>query len=411
MNAIKLIFLSLLVLIGNAARVRGEESPTDLNPALLYYQAFLRVSEVPGEDRDYLYSSNQWRGRELPERFGRLISGYDMPFARLRQAAKSTVPCDWGIDMSPGPGTLLMHLPRCKNIAVMVPLRVMWDLQNNRESDARDDLLATFALGRNASRDGTLIGVLVQFAIEHIVLATVAENFHRFSPETLRQLGDGFDASPPQGTVAASLVSEKTNFHDWFERKILEWQKENPGNDAEVMVAISNVVSGSDQTQQWQEISKAAGGTSGGILKLVHDEEPFYQRLLAIMASPPQEFEAQEQQFEDDVHQASNPLLSLMVTGVVKSRTKEFESRAKLAMVRAAIEYKLHGQQSLQAVSDPMGEGPFKFQRFVFQGVDRGFELQSGYSGPRSPFAMIFVETEGPPFVVDGVKAGQPPAP
>ena len=50
-------------------------------------------------------------------------------------------------------------------------------------------------------------------------------------------------------------------------------------------------------------------------------------------------------------------------------------------MVHAAVEYKLHGESGLKSVMDPFGNGPFTFQRFVFKGVDRGFELKSAYAG------------------------------
>ena len=48
------------------------------------------------------------------------------------------------------------------------------------------------------------------------------------------------------------------------------------------------------------------------------------------------------------------------------------------------------------------GTALLQFQRFVFQGVDRGFELKSAYAGRGYPEAMIFVEKDGPPFYVDG---------
>jgi hypothetical protein len=49
-----------------------------------------------------------------------------------------------------------------------------------------------------------------------------------------------------------------------------------------------------------------------------------------------------------------------------------------------------------------LGKGPFAFQRFVFEGVDRGFELTSAYAGLGYPCALIFVEKEGTPFYIDG---------
>jgi hypothetical protein len=68
----------------------------------------------------------------------------------------------------------------------------------------------------------------------------------------------------------------------------------------------------------------------------------------------------------------------------------------------------LHGQEGLRDVSDPFGQGPFQFERFSFEGVDRGFKLTSAYIDRGSPEAMIFVETDGAPFFCYGPKVGQP---
>ena len=87
----------------------------------------------------------------------------------------------------------------------------MWDLQHGRQDDARDDLLAAFVLGRNAGSDPILISALVQYAIEALDYGTVAQYFGEFSPETLKQLVDGFDAAPARHTMAACIPSEKTS--------------------------------------------------------------------------------------------------------------------------------------------------------------------------------------------------------
>jgi len=76
-------------------------------------------------------------------------------------------------------------------------------------------------------------------------------------------------------------------------------------------------------------------------------------------------------------------------------------------MVRAAVEYKLHGEAGLKSVMDPFGNGPFAFQRFEFKGVDRGFELKSAYAGAGAPFVLIFVEKQGPAFQITGPNAGK----
>jgi hypothetical protein len=234
MKAIR--FISLWLLIGGSAAgvARGAPFRTDINPAMAYYQAFVVDSGLSEADRSYLLTQ-EWRGQKLPERFGELVARYDNQFRLVCQAAQATVACDWGVDMSAGPYTLLGHLSRCRAIAQVARVRAMWDLQQGRPTDARGDLLAAFALGRNAAQDGTMISALVQIAVEGIVCATMAENLYRFSPETLKQMADGFAAAPPRLTMAASLPSEKALFPDWFAGRILELQKAHPGDDAKVM--------------------------------------------------------------------------------------------------------------------------------------------------------------------------------
>jgi hypothetical protein len=409
MKAIKSTLLTSLALIGAAAAAGGQGFRTDINPALRYYQALILAPDLSPADRDYLFQT-EWRGQKLPERFGQLVTNYDKEFRAVREAGQATVPCDWGIDMSPGPETLLPHLGRLKSVAVTAKLRVLWELQNGNESEARDDLLATFALGRNASKDGTLIAVLVQIAIENIALNTVAENFHSFSAETLRQLADGFDAAPAGNSVADAIAGgEKACFHDWLERKILQWQKENPGEDAKVMAKLRELLArmgAPDESNQLQAVI-AAPGTSEGVLKLVRDQDRISQRAAEILALRHPAFEEQAKEFQAEIEK-SDPLAALTFPPILKARPKEFRTEAKLAMLHAAVAYKLHGQEGLRSVNDPFGQGPFQFERFVFEGVDRGFRLTSAYAGNGYPETVIFVESEGTPFLCDGPKAGQP---
>ncbi|HTG43150.1 MAG TPA: hypothetical protein VK633_01340, partial [Verrucomicrobiae bacterium] len=203
MNTAKIICLFSLVAL--AASPRSSPTPahrTDINPAMLYYQAFQVAPDLSQADRDFLFDT-EWRGQKLPPRVGELLSRYDDLFRLVRQAADATVPCDWGIDMTPGPATLLPHLARGKMITLTARLRTLWSLQEGRPEDARDDLLAAFALGRNISRDGTLIAAVVQVALENIVCSTIAENFYAFPPETLKEISSGMARAPVRGTMAA----------------------------------------------------------------------------------------------------------------------------------------------------------------------------------------------------------------
>ena len=426
-------FTCLALLISTLPAARGEPFRTDINPALLYYRAFL-VAPAPMSDADMDYlASKKGKEEKLPERFDKIVAGYDNQFLLVRQAAHATVPCDWGIDLSPGPNTMLPELARAKAVARAAQLRAVWDLQHGRQEEARDDMLAAFVLGRNAASDGLVISALVQNAIEAMDYSTIANHFGEFTPETLQQLSDGFDAAPARHMMASCIPLEMSGFYGWMVDKVQELQKAHPHDDAKVMAGFHDcgVVTAMESvgyTNFWPRLVTASGGTSKGVLKLLREEEPLFSRVAKIMALPQLEYEIQAQQFLADIHESQNPFIAHLTSYITgfqfaggqkfQVRAGEFSVQAQLAMVHAAVEYKLHGETGLKSVMDPFGNGPFGFQRFVFKGVDRGFELKSDFAGTDAPFVMIhagtdvpfvmiFVEKEGPAFQITGPDAGK----
>jgi hypothetical protein len=230
------LFIPLLVAWIDLAH-GAERFRTDINPALLYYQAYALAPDLPETDRQYLFNSPSGF---LPgdTRSDELLARYENMFKMLRRARFSEVPCDWGVDLTQGPETLLPALAKSKNAAQAARLRVRWHLQHGRQVEAREDLLAAFALGRNVSKDGVLISALVQLAMESIAANAVAENFFLFTPETLQQIVAGFDESPPRGTIQDSVQVERTSFHQWFVDRIHDLQAEGGGNEAKVLSEI-----------------------------------------------------------------------------------------------------------------------------------------------------------------------------
>lgn len=307
MKALNSFFLSFFIVLSCLAGLNAEPASTSINPALLYYQAFLVApAPLPQAEWDYL-ASKEGHTQPLPDRYGAIVAGYDNQFALVRQAAQSTVPCDWGSDLSSGPETLLPYLAPAKAVMVAARLRLTWGLQHDRQADAREDLLASLALARNVSRNGTVIGLLVEIATESIACSTVAENFGQFTPETLQRLAEGLDALPARGTVAGCIPAERVLSKDWTLRRIQELQRANPGDDAKVMEGIHDVLAGklnlrtraglasddqSEQAQWWERLTQAAGSTSEGVVKLIRDLAPFEQQLAGILMLPFEEIGA-----------------------------------------------------------------------------------------------------------------------
>jgi hypothetical protein len=194
--------------------------------------------------------------------------------------------------------------------------------------------------------------------------------------------------------------------------KIQELQRQNPGNDANVMEGIHQFLGHEDsragETNLWERVIQAAGGTSDGVLKLFDERERVYQKLSVLLGLPYAEYETQAKAFTAEFQDSPNPLVLASVPALLRARTRELRVLATLDMVRAAVDYKLNGEPGLQKVPDPCGKGPFSFRRFVFEGIDRGFELKSAYDLGGDPGVLIFVEKEGPPFRVSGPQAGKP---
>ncbi len=101
--------------LSDAGALTGAPEPfrTDINPALLYYRSFLVAPDLAADKKDFLLK-REWRGQRLPEEFGLLLGCFNAQFGLVRNAAQSRLTCDWGIDMSPGPATLLPTWPASK---------------------------------------------------------------------------------------------------------------------------------------------------------------------------------------------------------------------------------------------------------------------------------------------------------
>jgi hypothetical protein len=414
MKTLKAAWISLLV-FSTMVSMAAQEFRTDINPALLYYRALLVQGDpVPEADWNYL-SSKKGLEQKLPERFGKIAAGYDNQFLLVRQAAKAKAPCDWGIDLSPGPNVIMPHLARARALARTAQLRALWALQDGRQEAARDDLLATFTLARHLASDGLLISAFVQFAIEGLEYGTIARHYGDFSPETLKQLVDGFDSAPARRTLAGCMPSEK-GMGDWTLRQIRQLQQTYPNDDAKVMATfrqcgIVEAMEFLGESNFWPRLIAASGGSSEGAVKLLREAESVFPRLAEVLALPYPEFEARAQQLSSEIQKSGNPFAAgfkLILDGRrFRVRPAEFRAEAQLAMVRAAGEFKRTGEAGMKSVTDPFGKGPFSYRRFVFKGVDRGFELKSAYAGDEAPFAMIFVEKKGPAFHVTGPDAGK----
>jgi hypothetical protein len=175
----------------------------------------------------------------------------------------------------------------------------------------------------------------------------------------------------------------------------------------------------------WNAFTRATGGTSEGVLKLLGQFEKAQPKLDALWSLPYREYVRRLEELRSEsgrpatdspssdlprlplaggncfvellFQSSTNPSLANTFLAWEKTRAKEFRSQVLLAMVHAATQYKLHGPSGLQTVTDPCGPGPFAVERVTFEGVDRGFVLRSVYDWNCRPTTLIFLEKPGKP--------------
>ena len=419
MKKIRALVLMCSALAIHAAHA-AETFRTDINPALLYYQGFSLRPELSQADHDYLFT-NEWRGRILDERFNKLVSGFDNSFKLFFRAGKSQVHCDWGLDLTDGPEALLPALAKAKLAAQTARLRAMWHLREGRPAEARDDLLAAFTLGRNVSKDGVLISALVQFAIENIIASIIAENYYQLPPEILQQLADGLEAAPPRSLVADCIPAEDTSFSRYFSRRIEQFRNEDPDRalartremlarsfNSEGPPAVRGVrFEGTEGAAKADKFIAAAGGTIEGLYEMFQELPSVYAQVERILRLPAAEYEKPMADFESMVKMHPNPLVQEFFKVFDNCRRKEFAIQSTVAMVHAAVAYKLRGASGFRSVLDPCSGEPFELERFAFEGVDRGFRVKSKFRGRDFDETLIFVEKPGPLFRTTGKTAGQ----
>ncbi len=414
MKSIASTLFALLALLLGAVASADSGARTDINPALIYAQAIAVMPDRAVQDHAF---TNEWRGRVLDEKFNQQVATYDNAFKLLRQAARQKAPCDWGYDLSQGPELLLPSLAKGKLLSQAARLRLRWHLENGRPDDARDDLLAAFVLARQVSRDGILISALVQVAMENILVSGVAENWFRFGPQTLQEVVDGIDAAPARGTIAQCVPTERMAFKDWMTRKIRGFQAESR-DEAEALQKTRALMQSSMSDGEAPEgaagptpdaVIKAAGGTTAGVLRHLQELDALYDEAGVLLKLPYGQFLPGVKAFNAKVSNLPNLLARVFFPPFEKCRLKEFACQAKLAILHAALAYRVTGEAGLGQVQDPLFNEPFQFRRFEFEGADRGFELGSKMRYMNDWNAsLIFVEKDGPAFYLDGKNAGKP---
>lgn len=219
----KLTFLTILIEYTISAQQEWVDR-IDINPALVYWKEFLVMAGNPNNE---LVESNHDKGA-IDSEYEKVVHAYDEHFRRLAKARQMTVPCDWGSDKTEGPALLLPQLAHAKRSSQIARLRVRYYLEKGQPDRAVEDLLTAFTLSRHVGQESFLINIL----------DAIAESFHLFPDDALKELARGLETLPQGGAVASSIRTERAFMAGWIEKEIKDVLAGAEGDEAKALQII-----------------------------------------------------------------------------------------------------------------------------------------------------------------------------
>jgi len=288
------------------------------NAALVYWQAFALLPDVDAKTDP----AANWKKAGIDDKVRKLLKQADQAL-RLMHKASTIDTCDWGIDWSDGPGTLLPHLGKARRLARLAMLRARVRLADGQTDTALADIAAALRLGRQVGRDGVFIEMLVQFAIEGEALEALGAQLPNLTAVQRKALAGQLDRLPAGTDVSQAILAEKAGIVDWMVDRMRAG-----GRDA-----LTATVG--------QDLAKMPGPlkdkTVAELLALLDDLGDTYAAVSRAAALPPDQAAAKLRQIEKGLGTSPNPFVRILLPTV----SNIFEKQVALFKQRKALRARL----------------------------------------------------------------------
>ena len=344
------------------------------NAALAYWQAF---ALLPPTDKDQDEILRDVVKAEIDETALRLIKQSDGAIQCLRRA--STMPrCEWGLDLSAGPHMVMPHLSKARQMARFACLHARHSFQSEQPDAALETLGNTLLMARCLGEDQILISLLVQYAIEHMVIDVLAQKLTDLDAAHLDALTERLDGLPKGGSLRAAFEFEQRIYVGWARRAVRESK-----DDAQAVQTLRSIVAESATDENplphvsREQITKWLDGTWSD-----------YSEILRLLDESPDARKEKWDALQKRV-QAENPFSAVVLPGLGPCCEVRDKNTAIWALFRAAIVVARDGSKRVPELKDPFGEGPLGYKE-----SPGGFRLwsQLEFRGKRIELAVGSVE-------------------
>jgi hypothetical protein len=368
--------LAVCLLVGSA---RAQQPAADLNAnaALKYWQAFASLPKFPDEQQKHLDAASLTT--PVDERLKEIVRSSADALREMHHGAK-IAQCAWAVSMEDGVGARLNHASGARQLARIAELRIRERFAEGRAKDALDDALATATLGRHVSTDGTIISLLVGYAIEATVTETIAAHLRELDKATLKDLAARWEKLPVGGTLgAAMLTGEEKGGIDWFIRVVNDTK--DPAESERFLKAVVGVEM--PNRSAGPLVAALAKRRKEGLIKDAEELRPLYREFAAKEKLPPDQYEKQWNERANALME-HNPVAAVFTPGLGKCRWAAARHEARSALWKAALAILVDGPDAAKMHRDPFGDGPFDYTPF-----EGGFELRSKLRHQDKPVALM----------------------
>jgi hypothetical protein len=357
-RSIRTALFALAMLAGTFAFGQSsfELPPLSDNAALQYWQA---VATLPALDASQEKMLENWATTPLGVSTSKLLDQCQTSLTYMRRAATMRE-CDWGLDYSEGISLHLPHLAKGRLLARIAMLDARRALAAGDVNKVGEDMRSAVTLARQMGRDYTLVSMLVCYAIEGMVVDTIAPHV----PELGIPYDDAahaFAALPPAPNLEHAVQCEK-RMASTIVQQLRAAEEKRTGSWRETWLAML----GPDA----DESLKIAESLEQVITQL-EAFQSVYDELAALVTLPPAEFDAKFPEFVKKAG-AANPMAKLLLPAMDKVIATKRRSEVRMGMLMAAIAVVESGPEKIADFKDPFGDGPFGYKK-----RESGFELSS----------------------------------
>jgi hypothetical protein len=325
--------------------------PTITNAAVFYQQAFALYDALTKDEKDLL------RGITNDPSVVATLCGKVRPICDLMRQAAAVSNCDWRVEQPITVDTRFPYLNACRYLA----RTATWSVAHCRTNDpaaAVDDLVAASRLGQHASSPTTLIGCLVDMAIQGLVASAVSENASLLASTDDTELMDRLVNANYDELVCRGIESESD-----IRMRRAEALAAMPPEQA-----VAELVNGSDDSLASQIQAMGPAQAIANYRQTAELEGEYAQ----VLVMPDAEYDAWLTR--RDQAGIANPLVAESVTPLVNAVDRAQYATVISAMTAAGLSVMQDGPDALDSYPDPATGQPFTYTQ-----TDDGFTLESGF--------------------------------